>query len=73
MKGNYLTDFYLWKTSNELNYKNKYNNVKKQNKILIKILKDIEIKLENLRNKNYNQIELAEFINYLEGVYNDKI
>lgn len=73
MKGNYLTDYYLWKTSNELNYKNRYNKVKRQNKILIKILKDIEIKLENLRNKNYNQIELAEFINYLEGVYNDKI
>lgn len=62
----YIRNYELWKIAkNTGEYKEKYLELKKENIRLKEFIIDIENNFERLKNKNFNQMEVINFINYL--------
>lgn len=62
----YIRNYELWKIAkNTGEYKEKYIELKKENRKLKEFIIDIENHFERLENKNFNQMEVINFINYL--------
>lgn len=62
----YIRNYELWKIAkNTGEYKEKYIELKKENRKLKEFIIDIENHFERLENKNFNQMEVINFIKYL--------
>lgn len=68
----YIRNYELWKIAkNTGEYKEKYIELKKENIRLKEFIIDIENHFERLKNKNFNQMEVINFINYLSDKLGD--